>query len=180
APAAETCAVDRGDFDLRQFRKAMQRLLSESRVLLRLLDVRGDGEFAHVGAGDEDAGLRRGDDDFLDVAGALELIDNRRELLHHPRREFVHFLAGKIEPENGEIAVALDAERARGGGVLRRRFSGGGHALPRSRSSSSPSSAYISSMSGLYRLSTTLRFPFSHGVTSSLSIVKSLDRKSVV
>src|SRR5205814_3037033 len=75
ASAAETCAIDRGDFDLRQFRKAMQRLLSESRVLLRLLDVRGDGEFADVSAGDEDAGLRRGDDDFLDVAGALELID---------------------------------------------------------------------------------------------------------
>src|SRR5207253_11078146 len=57
AAAAEAGAVDRRDLRLRQFREAVQRLLAEARVLLRLFDGRGLRELGDVRAGDEDRRL---------------------------------------------------------------------------------------------------------------------------
>ena len=129
-------------------------------------------EFGDVGAGDEDRRLARGDDDALDVAIAFELVDDaRRTPSSRVEREFVDLLAGKIEPDDGEIAVALDAKR---GGGPRGCFSHGGIVMPvfASRSSAS-SSMYSWSMMSLYFLSIIFRFTFSDGVISSSSMVKS-------
>ena len=43
----------------------------------------------------------------------LQLVDDAGELAHHGGGELVDLLAGKIEPDDGQIAVALDAKRAR-------------------------------------------------------------------
>src|SRR4051794_30610883 len=124
AAAAERGAVDRRDGDLRQFGKTVDGLLAETRVLRRLLGGRRFREFGDVRAGNEDRRLAGGNDHAFDVAIIFELFDDRRKLRHHRGRKFVDLLAGKIEPDDGEIGVAFDTERGTG---PRGSFSHGGH-----------------------------------------------------
>src|SRR5205085_9035171 len=137
----------------------------EARVLLRLFGRRHFRELGDVRAGDEDAGLPRCDDDAFDVARSRERIDDAGELLHDPGGEFVDFFAGVVEPDDGEIALALDREC-----VLRQCFSDSHRRIPyarfASRRSSASSPAYSVSISALYFLSIIFRFTFSDGVIS--------------
>ena len=108
AAAAHAGAVDGGDRRERQVRElAEDPLPAPDRLGIRV--PVGLRDLVHVGAGDEDVGLGRDEEERLHVGPLREVVEDALELPHDGRRVLVHLLAGRVEDEDGE-AVRLDRE----------------------------------------------------------------------